>query len=314
MTKTSSLKNKQSEKNAQQPEQNPGQSPNTDHPKIIFFGNGPLAEAALAELSKHSDIIFHAHSQSDLAEAARLKREHPDAFGILASFGVLIRPDFLELFEPEGIINLHPSLLPKYRGASPIESAILAGDRDFSYSIMKLAKKMDAGPIYYQTTLENLPLDKSTIYHELATHGARWITEHLPELRQLTPTPQDDTEATFTQKLDKSMSMLHPESHTAHEILRQIIAYQGYPKPKYNFYDKICIILDAHYIDVADVICDAAASEHPNSPLMFKCADRNFVVVDRLQPEGKRPMDAMSFVNGLNGLRGSSPSRREARP
>lgn len=278
-------------------------------PKIIFFGNGLLADIVIQELTKHTDIIFHARSQADLTEAARLKQEYPEAFGVLASFGVLIRPDFLELFEPEGIINLHPSLLPRYRGASPIESAILAGDNDFSYSIMKLSKKMDAGPIYYQDTLHNLPLDKNEIYHALGTAGAQWIIGHLSQLRSLQLTPQDDSKATFTQKLDKSMSFLHPESHTANEILRQIIAYQNYPKPKYNFYDKICIILDAHYIDVADVICDAAASEHPNSPLMFKCADRNFVVVDRLQPEGKRPMDAMSFVNGL---RGSSPAQPKA--
>ena len=278
-------------------------------PKIIFFGNGLLADIVIQELTKHTDIIFHARSQADLTEAARLKQEYPEAFGVLASFGVLIRPDFLELFEPEGIINLPPSLLPRYRGASPIESAILAGDNDFSYSIMKLSKKMDAGPIYYQDTLHNLPLDKNEIYHALGTAGAQWIIGHLSQLRSLQLTPQDDSKATFTQKLDKSMSFLHPESHTANEILRQIIAYQNYPKPKYNFYDKICIILDAHYIDVADVICDAAASEHPNSPLMFKCADRNFVVVDRLQPEGKRPMDAMSFVNGL---RGSSPAQPKA--
>lgn len=281
----------------------------TDRPKIIFFGNGLLADIAIQELTKHTDVIFHARSQADLTEAARLKQEYPEAFGVLASFGVLIRPDLLELFEPEGIINLHPSLLPRYRGASPIESAILAGDNDFSYSIMKLAKKMDAGPIYYQDTLHNLPLDKNEIYHALGTAGAQWIIGHLSQLRSLQPMPQDNSQATFTQKLDKSMSFLHPESHTANEILRQIIAYQNYPKPKYNFYDKICIILDAHYIDVADVICDAAASEHPNSPLMFKCADRNFVVVDRLQPEGKRPMDAMSFVNGL---RGSSPAQPKA--
>lgn len=272
-----------------------------NQPEVIFFGNGALSDHTLETLKPHVNILFHARNAADLAEAARLKTEHPKAFGILASFGVLVRPELLTLFEPEGIINLHPSLLPKYRGASPIESAILAGDRDFSYSIMKLTKKMDAGPIYHQATLENLPLDKAEIYRTLATAGAEWITEHLPELRTLTPTPQDESTATYTKKLDKSMSFLHPESHTAQEILRQIIAYQNYPKPKYNFYDKICIILDAHYIDVADVICDAAASEHPNSPLMFKCADRNLVAIDRLQPEGKRPMDAMSFINGLHG-------------
>ena len=112
--------------------------------QVIFFGNGPLADAALATLSAAPgiEIIFHARTPADLTTVTNLKRQHPAAFGILASFGVLIKPDLLQLFEPTGILNLHPSLLPAYRGASPIESAILAGDTDFSYSIMKLARRL----------------------------------------------------------------------------------------------------------------------------------------------------------------------------
>lgn len=271
----------------------------TSKPQVIFFGNGPLADYTLQVLQDHAEIIFHAHNAQDLAEAARLKQANPAAFGILASFGVLIKPDFLELFEPEGILNLHPSLLPTYRGASPIESAILAGDKDFSYSIMKLVKAMDAGPIYHQDTLKNLPLNKNTIYRKLATAGATWLNSHLTEIRTLQPTPQDDSAATFTQKLDKSMSILQPDQHTAFEILRQIIAYQGFPKPKYTFFGKTCIILKARILRVTDILCEAAGLDgKSSSPLMIKCADRNFIVVEHLQPEGKKPMDAISFVNG----------------
>lgn len=269
-----------------------------DAPKVIFFGNGPLAEHTLATLSRSCEIIFHAHTKEDLAEAARLKTAHPEAFGILASFGVLIKPDFLKLFQPEGILNLHPSLLPKYRGASPIESAILAGDSDFSYSIMKLARAMDAGPIYHQATLHDLPLDKAAIYQALATAGAEWLVANLDQIRSLTPTPQDNTAATFTTKLTKADSLLHPDQHTAQELARQIVAFQGFPKPKYQFYGKTCIILKAHVLRVTDILCEAAGIDSQSSPLMLKCADRNFVVIDQLQPEGKKPMDARSFLNG----------------
>lgn len=256
-------------------------------PKIIFFGNGPLADFTLKILQQHCEIIFHAHTRDDLAEIPALKRQFPDAYGVLASFGILIKTDLLELFEPVGIINLHPSKLPQYRGASPIESAILAGDRDFSYSIMKLAPAMDAGPIYHQATLPDLPLDKLAIYEALATAGATWLVEHLAHLPQ--PVPQDDSAATFAQKLDKSMSQLDPAGHSAGEILRQIVAFQGFPKPKYQFYGKTCIILAAHLATPAAV--------GPRD-LALKCRDGNFVVVDQLQPEGKKPMDARSFLNG----------------
>ncbi len=266
--------------------------------QIIFFGNGPLADFTLEVLQRHCEIIFHARTKDDLATAVALKQQNPAAFGVLASFGVMIKNDVLEAFAPEGILNLHPSLLPKYRGASPIETAILAGDTDFSYSIMRLVKAMDAGPIYHQDTLSHLPLNKTEIYRALATAGAEWLVDHLAQIREMTPTLQDNTAATFTTKLSKADSLLHPESHTAAEIFRQIVAYQGFPKPKYEFYGKACIILDAHLVNTDDIICDPSLAPELSTPLMLKCADRNFVAIDRLQPEGKKPMDTKSFING----------------
>ena len=267
-----------------------------DMSKVIFLGNGPLANHALAVLRQHTDVIFHARTKDDLTEVIKLKKQHPEAHGILASFGVMIKTDLLELFEPEGIINLHPSLLPKYRGASPIESAILAGDNEFGYSVMKLVKAMDAGPIYHQAVVPDLPIDKEQIYQGLAEAGANWLVEHLDNLGE--PQPQVDSEASYTTKFDKSNSELHPEKFTAEQIFRQIVAYQGFPKPKYQFYNKTCIILQAHTLQVTDILCEAAGIGDQSSPLMIKCADRNFVVIDRLQPEGKKPMDAKSFLNG----------------
>lgn len=271
--------------------------------KIIFFGNGLLAEFAKAELEKKHEIIFHAHTKEDLAEARRLKAENPEAHGVLASFGVLIKTDFLEIFEPEGILNLHPSKLPEYRGASPIESAILEGENDFTYSIMKLAKAMDAGPIYHQESFEGLFAEalasdqdpKAFIYQRLATAGAKWLAENLENLPEAVA--QDELKATFCGKFDKAMSVLEPTKFTAEEILRRIVAFQGFPKPKYEFYGKNCIILRAHVVEMTDLISDPSEVV-ANPPLAMKCRDGNFVVVDLLQPEGKKLMDAQSFLNG----------------
>ena len=260
--------------------------------KFIFFGNGPLAEATLNQLltAKNLDLVFHAKTKEDLVEVARLKQENTEIKGILASFGVLIKSDLLELFEPEGILNLHPSLLPLYRGASPIESAILNGDQDFSVSIMKLVKAMDAGPIYYQTTLKtsefssNLP-EKSEIYQKLATLGANWLIEHLDSIPK--PTLQDDEKATFTTKFDKTDSNLSLSEMSATEALNRIRAFQGFPKSKLQIHGLECIILKAH-----------VETEKSINPLAFPCQDGNFLVIDQLQPASKRPMDAKSFING----------------
>lgn len=253
--------------------------------KLIFFGNGPLAEAALGVLEQHFEIIFHAREKADLERVKELKREFPEAHGVLASFGVMIKSDVLELFEPEGILNIHPSLLPLYRGASPIESAILAGDTEFSVSVMKLAKAMDAGPIYWQETLSGLPLDKTAIYKDLAEAGARWIYENIDNLP--TPVEQDGAKATFTGKMEKSMGVLHPETESAKEIYRKIVAFQGFPKAKYAFYGKNCAILAAHMLKAGETVL-----------LPLECADGQILSIDSLQPDGKKPMDAKSFLNG----------------
>ena len=262
--------------------------------KIIFFGNGPLADAALNVLQQHQNyqIIFHAKTRADLEQVKLLKTSDPSILGVLASFGVLIKNDLLELFEPQGILNIHPSMLPKYRGASPIESAILNGDQNFSVSIMKLVKAMDAGPVYYQATLTSdiftTPLpEKSEIYSKLATHAATWLATHLANLSA--PVPQDDSKATYTYKLDTSMSPLDTKKQ-ALELLNQIRAFQGFPKSKLKINHHECIILKAHL---------ATQSEPDNrAKVRITCGDGQELIIDRLQPIGRKPMDALSFYNG----------------
>ncbi|MBR2795457.1 hypothetical protein IKE13_00095 [Candidatus Saccharibacteria bacterium] len=267
--------------------------------KVIFFGNGALADYALAVLDQECQVIFRARTREDLEEVKKLKAENPEAHGVLASFGVMIRSDVLDLFEPEGILNIHPSALPLYRGASPIESAILDGATEFSVSVMKLAKAMDAGPIYHQMNfsgdeiarragvdlISGLIPPKDAIYKVLAEAGAEWICSYLGGLPK--PVLQDDKKATFCGKMDKGMSFLTPETDTAKEILRKIVAFQGYPKPKYAFYGISCIILEAHILKAGET-----------AVLAIPCADGHSVAVDRLQPEGRKAMDAKAFLNG----------------
>lgn len=252
--------------------------------KIIFFGNGPLAEHALRVLEKKFEVVFHAKERADLETVKKLKMSHKELHGVLASFGVMIKSDVLELFEPEGILNIHPSLLPLYRGATPIESAILNGDTEFSVSVMKLVSAMDAGPIYYQTTLKGLPMIKSEIYELLSECGAKWIVNNLTNLPE--PVAQDEKKATFTTKLDKSMSTIDPSTENATEIYRKIVAFQGFPKVKYTFCGLNCIILEAHILKQGETAL-----------ISLECRD-GVLGIDRLQPESKKPMDAKSFLNG----------------
>ena len=258
--------------------------------KIIFFGNGPLAEYTLPVLKKHHRVIFHAHSSADLTEVAKIKRSHPDAYGVLASFGVIIKPDLLEFFQPTGILNIHPSKLPEYRGPSPIESAILDGATKFTVSIMQLVKAMDAGPTYHQITCPMpSPFTKDEVYRTLATAGATWLAQNLTNLP--TPIAQDEHQATYTAKLTKALSPLTPETKSASRLLREIIAYTGFPKSTYQFTNKSHQALDC-------IIHSAHLSTEPENALSLKCADGKYLTADTLQPAGRKVMDAKSFING----------------
>ena len=284
--------------------------------KIIFFGNGPLADYTKQTLlEKGCEIIFHARKKSDLEEVKRLKStdKKGELHGILASFGVIIKQDVLNLFESEGILNIHPSLLPKYRGPSPIEAAILDGNTKFGVSIMKLVKAMDAGPIYHQDTFDSLqilstatyyrdgiladfPMDatpaKDDIYFALAFSAATWLAENLHNLPA--PTAQDDTSATYTKKLDKSMSPLDPKHKTASELDCQIRAFAGFPKSKYDFFNLDCTIISAHVATPEE----SKIYTNDKHSLFIRCYDNSVLVIDEIQPAGRKIMDAKSFLNG----------------
>ena len=83
------------------------------------------------------------------------------------------------------------------------------------------------------------------------------------------------------------MSVLHPETESVAEIYRKIVAFQGFPKAKYAFYGKNCAILEAHILKPGET-----------AVLSLECADGQILSIDRLQPDGKKPMDAKSFING----------------
>ncbi|OYX39730.1 methionyl-tRNA formyltransferase, partial [Candidatus Saccharibacteria bacterium 32-50-10] len=121
------------------------------------------------------------------------------AVGVLVSYGKIIPQSILDLFHP-GIINLHPSLLPKWRGPSPIEAAIAARDRETGVSIMKLEAGMDSGPVYQQRAL---PLDgsetKQNLYTSLFDMGNQMLVDLLPDILsgKLQPVAQNHHDATY---------------------------------------------------------------------------------------------------------------------
>ena len=216
--------------------------------------------------------------------------------GILVSYGKIIPQSVIDLFAP-GIINVHPSLLPKYRGPSPVETAVLNGDTETGVTIMQLSAAMDAGPIYSQVTVQlNDTETGPQLREQLAALGAQEISVLLPRIVSgaLAATPQDDASATYCRLFTKDDATLAPTAYSAEQAERHVRAHLGFPKTKATIAGHQVIITEAHVTSPAD--------DFTPTPLDVLSADGHYLAIDELiSPSGKK-MPSQAFLNGY--LRG----------
>jgi len=218
----------------------------------------------------------------------QIKALHTPVTGVLVSYGKIIPQSTIDLFTP-GIINVHPSLLPKYRGPSPIESAIINGDTQTGVTIMQLSAAMDAGPTY---AVQIHPLTgnetRPELYRTLASIGAKLLIETLPSVLDSTlkPEPQNDADATYCSLLQKSDAVLPLHELTAIEAERRIRAHLGFPKSKVMIGDNPVILTKAH------------VSDQQKTPLDLICRDGAFLSIDELIAPSGRLMNAADFLRG----------------
>lgn len=288
-------------------------------PKIFFFGNEQLAQGLeraitptfeglisggyeicalilpsentkkplrIAEVAAaHGVPVFYTRNSTEILDLVREKS--PDV-GVLASFGKIIPQSVIEAFGL-GILNIHPSLLPKYRGTTPIESAILNGDEKTGVSVMRLVREMDAGPVFAQEEVRLSGTEtKQELYERLADVGAKMLLEVLENVVKNTETPmmQDETQATFTKMLFKKDGRIEPEKYSATEIERQIRAYAGFPKSKYEFFGLPCTVTRGR------------VGTEAQTELDLKCSDGKYICIERLIPAGRKEMSATDFLRG----------------
>lgn len=182
-------------------------------PKIIFFGSDKYASIILKSLQKdrHFEIVKIFAKKKDLSKAKLIKPQ-PD-IGVLASFGAIIPKETLN-FPKKGVLNIHPSLLPKYRGPSPVQAAILAGEKQTGVTIIKIDEKIDHGPIVAQFTEDIRPDDTTeSLYQRLFTRGAEVLKTILPAYLEdrIELKPQNHHQATYTKKFTRQDGFIRPE-------------------------------------------------------------------------------------------------------
>lgn len=223
-----------------------------------------------------------------LTEIEPAIRQLGDPLGVLVSFGKIIPQAILDLFTP-GIINVHPSLLPLYRGPSPIESAIANRDSKTAVSIMLLEAKMDAGPIYLQVpyALDHTET-KPELYDTLFTLGANLLVQKLPAIAngELLPEAQDESKASYCHILTKDMGTLDLSTLTPGDAEARIRAHLGFPRSRVSIGPYTVIITKAHGVMTK------------NAPLDLVCANGAFLAIDELVAPSGKTMTASEFLRG----------------
>lgn len=215
-----------------------------------------------------------------------------ERIGILSSFGKIISSEVIKSFS-YGIINIHPSLLPKYRGPSPVESALLSGDSYTGISIMRLAEQMDAGDIYHQ---EKIALSKNDtqaeLYDKLGKIGSESLIKILPSIinGDLKPIHQDDNHATYCKMITKQDALIKPNQINAYEAERKIRAYSLWPKTHITLNnDKDIIVLASHEpIDQHEI----------ESSFSIRFKDGNYLIIDKVLAKSGKIISGKDYLNG----------------
>ncbi|MBQ4132515.1 MAG: methionyl-tRNA formyltransferase [Desulfovibrionaceae bacterium] len=252
---------------------------------------------------EHGIPVFQPVNFKEQSEVDALAALQPDVL-LVAAYG-LILPESVLAVPRLAPLNVHASLLPRYRGAAPIQRSIMAGDQVTGVSIMHMEKGLDTGPVYLQRALAIGMEDTcATLHDELANLGGRLLIEALPRLEAgtLKAVEQDHTLATYAAKLSKTDSQID-FNHTAWEVHAQIRGTTPYPGAWFNIARKgsrtLRILVEPGQMGP---VCDPSTPPGTVAGLLgdalaISCSDRLYLF-PRLRPSTRHRMSAVSFVNG----------------
>lgn len=266
--------------------------------KMVLTAN-PIKQKAL-ELGLE---VFQPQKVSDPESVAKLKTCDPD-FLVVMAYGQIVSQAVLEVPKID-CLNVHTSLLPKYRGASPIQSALLNGDSKTGVSLMRMVKAMDAGPVYAQFELPIEPEDTAgTLWEKLAELSAKTVPQAVVDIsdKLLSPVEQDEAKATYIQKISKVDGEIN-WSEPADIIHRKVRAFNPWPSAFTFFEGKR---LKLHRTRVSN-----EASKYPVGTVVRPQSSVGVVtgkgVLELLevQLEGKKPQTIKEFLNGNQDFVGS---------
>lgn len=298
--------------------------------RVIFFGSPDFAVPALEALHVSRHAILKVLTQPDRpagrgkhlqptavrsraeelgypvetpekinrrAQIDALLAHEPDAL-VVAAYGLWMPTRLIES-PPHGSINIHPSLLPKYRGAAPMEWAVINGETRTGVSIMRQVKEWDAGPVFVQEEVEINPDETAgELAERLSRLGADLLVQVLDQMETtgLAPAPQDDSLATFAPKLTPELEAVD-WTNNAPDIANLIRGLSPAPGAHSTFRGNRLKLLRARFIEGVTgepgMVVEVRKREGP-----VVAAPGGGVLLTELQPAGKRPMSGKDFCNG----------------
>lgn len=264
--------------------------------KLVF---PPVKEFALSQ----GLPVFQPESMKEESAVELLRSLKPE-LSVVAAYGQILTEEALQV-PTLGSINVHASLLPRYRGAAPINWAILNGETETGVTIMHMAKKLDAGDI---VTVRRTPIDPNedaeTLFARLAELGAQLLSETIPliESGAATRTPQDEAQSTYAPMLSRALSPIDWKK-PSRVILDQIRGLIPWPVAS--------TVLDGKTLKIYQAQPCKATNEVPGMMRAVKggieaaCGDGQSILITFLQPEGGKRMSASAYLNGRRIASGS---------
>lgn len=261
-------------------------------------GTGVTFSPVKALAAEHGIPVFQPEKLRDGTALEQLRELRPDVVAVVAYGRIL--PDELLAVPPLGCINVHGSLLPKYRGSAPIQWAVLNGDRTTGVSTMHMATGMDAGDVIFQRETEIGEFETSgELFDRLMVMGADLLDQTLRAIEAGTAPrhPQDHAAATYTKQLDKSMSPIDWD-RTPREIVKQICGLQPWPVATMELDGQSVRVFAAEYTEARTDRAPGSVVSAGKAGIEVSCAGGETLRITELQAPGKKRMRAEAYLAG----------------
>lgn len=214
---------------------------------------------------------------------------------VVAAYGLILPQPVLDAY-PMGCINIHASLLPRWRGAAPIQRSIEAGDKVSGVTIMKVAAGLDTGDMLLKGEVAITPDTTGEILHDkLAFLGGQLVLQTLRQWNDIIPQPQDDALSCYAAKIEKDESLLD-FSLPAQKLCRKIMAFSPYPAVYFEHDGERFKVLSAKMAD--EKIEEGTICQKGNR--LFIGAKGGSVEIEKIQRQGKKPMLTAELLRGYN--------------